>query len=804
MPLPLPSLDTRRWSDLVAEGRALIPRYAPTWTDHNVHDPGIMLMELFAWLSEQLVYRANRIPERHLRKFLALAGFTPHPPQPALAVLGATLPPATGPLVVAPGVVFHADAASISGQLAFRVIQPVTLAQATIVTVQGFDGTRFTDHTRAWRDGVAITPLGIDPRAPSPYVADSAPALYLGFDLAIPAGDELHLFIWGDGSGFATRRRLSAEVQDRASDCVPPRACPPCEQPRWPCVDANGGPSPAPPNQAPRPWESALRLHHSVRVVWEIATAAGWEPVMVQGYVLDETRGLTLDGSVRLTIGGVMVARAIGVVADPRFYLRCRLVSGRFDAMPTLGTVVPNAIIAEQRLPVWRRYTIPSTATISGLPIVGQRQPLELTFDANGHIAAIAVAAAPTQTPDVHVLEFTPPAGPVIGILTLELERIAPGLGFPNQQVVVSGAPVVADTLLVRTHEAVLSGTMTRRWHARDDLDSATPTDAAVAVEHATGTLTFGTGVRGRLVPQGAPITASYELTRGAAGNVAAARMWTLPDEPINRAVAGASFAILSTVSLGNARAALLGADAEDVGDALERAAAFFWSHERLVELADSARQETLDQIKPSRVLALEAPQRATTTLDYERIVRDVPGTRIVRARAFASFDPRVPCYNAPGTVTVVVVPYLPADRPSPSPGLITAVRRYLERRRILTTRLVVVGPSYVDVQVTAQVRALESADPDRVQQDIVQALNEFLHPLRGGPNSLGWPFGRDVYRSEILATIDAVDGVDHVLSASLSAQRDGVTDDSQCGNVCVPPTYLVASLPHAIEVVTA
>ena len=50
MPLPLPNLDTRRWTDLVAEGRSLVPRYAPTWTDHNAHDPGMTLFELLAWL----------------------------------------------------------------------------------------------------------------------------------------------------------------------------------------------------------------------------------------------------------------------------------------------------------------------------------------------------------------------------------------------------------------------------------------------------------------------------------------------------------------------------------------------------------------------------------------------------------------------------------------------------------------------------------------------------------------------------------------------------------------------------------
>ncbi len=80
MPLPLPNLDDRTWNDLVEEAKALIPFYAPQWTDHNVHDPGITLIELFAWLTEMDIYQLNRIPERHRRKFLALAEIYPHPP----------------------------------------------------------------------------------------------------------------------------------------------------------------------------------------------------------------------------------------------------------------------------------------------------------------------------------------------------------------------------------------------------------------------------------------------------------------------------------------------------------------------------------------------------------------------------------------------------------------------------------------------------------------------------------------------------------------------------------------------------
>src|SRR5690348_5382292 len=92
MPLPLPDLDTRRWADLVEEARAMIPRYAPRWTDHNVHDPGVTLIEMLAWLVEQDVYQLNRVPESHRRKFLALVGITPAPPQAATALLSLAPP----------------------------------------------------------------------------------------------------------------------------------------------------------------------------------------------------------------------------------------------------------------------------------------------------------------------------------------------------------------------------------------------------------------------------------------------------------------------------------------------------------------------------------------------------------------------------------------------------------------------------------------------------------------------------------------------------------------------------------------
>jgi hypothetical protein len=82
-----PNLDDRTWQDLVDEMTALIPRYAPQWTDHSPSDLGMTLIELFAWLVEQLIYRLNRVPEKNYIAFLKLLGILRDPPAPARTFL---------------------------------------------------------------------------------------------------------------------------------------------------------------------------------------------------------------------------------------------------------------------------------------------------------------------------------------------------------------------------------------------------------------------------------------------------------------------------------------------------------------------------------------------------------------------------------------------------------------------------------------------------------------------------------------------------------------------------------------------
>lgn len=75
MSLPVPNLDDLRFQkDLVDEARRRIISYCPEWTDYNLSDPGITLIELFAWMTEQMIYRLNRVPEKNYIKFLELLG----------------------------------------------------------------------------------------------------------------------------------------------------------------------------------------------------------------------------------------------------------------------------------------------------------------------------------------------------------------------------------------------------------------------------------------------------------------------------------------------------------------------------------------------------------------------------------------------------------------------------------------------------------------------------------------------------------------------------------------------------------
>lgn len=247
--------------------------------------------------------------------------------------------------------------------------------------------------------------------------------------------------------------------------------------------------------------------------------------------------------------------------------------------------------------------------------------------------------------------------------------------------------------------------------------------------------------------------------------------------------------------------ASLLGRQLVDFGSMdllMNDAARALQAHDSLVKLAERHDALSLDEVPFELIAPTEVPDRAATLLDLERVAFATPETDLRRVRAWAEIDLAQPCARAVGTVSIVVLPNTSDRRPSPTSDELAAVRGQVGVRKTLGTRVRVHAPSYTEVAVHVSIDVADGADSERVIQRVEGAVREFLDPLRGGPLGRGWPFGRDVYRTEFMALVGAVDGVE--LARTVRLALAGSVPEA-CSNLCVPAVDLVALEELTVEV---
>ena len=291
MPLPKPALDNRRYDQLVSETRALLSRAQPGWTDHNASDPGITLLELFAWLAEQNLYRLDRLSDEAQRTFVRLAGIEPSAAGVARTVVAID---AAGAAIELPArVQVGAQGAALFETTTALAVSPARLASV----VAGR-----TEVTAANARHEPFAAFGARPRP--------GHALVLGFDRPLAApGATVSLHAWTD--------RWQGDAATRAALIAEQAACPP--QIDW-------------------------RHHYRVRTVWEYRASGGaWLPL---SDVFDETRALTLTGFVRFTAPADSAASG----SQALHFIRCRIAAGRFECPPRLVHVALNAVTCEHAL----------------------------------------------------------------------------------------------------------------------------------------------------------------------------------------------------------------------------------------------------------------------------------------------------------------------------------------------------------------------------------------------------------------------------------------------------------------------
>jgi hypothetical protein len=145
--------------------------------------------------------------------------------------------------------------------------------------------------------------------------------------------------------------------------------------------------------------------------------------------------------------------------------------------------------------------------------------------------------------------------------------------------------------------------------------------------------------------------------------------------------------------------------------------------------------------------------------------------------------------------VSLIVVPEAALDTadPQPSSALRQALRQWLDPRRLLTTIHHVVGPEYVRIAVTARLVRNETVSEQSIRTAARDAVRRFMHPVLGGPDGTGWPFGRDVYISEVYEVLARVRGIVGVSDVALTP-TDQATPIAPDRSIRVEPHQLVAA----------
>lgn len=340
---------------------------------------------------------------------------------------------------------------------------------------------------------------------------------------------------------------------------------------------------------------------------------------------------------------------------------------------------------------------------------------------------------------------------------TVEGEVLGGSDGTADQIFTLSGRPVLAGTLKLEVDE----GRGFEGWAEIDDLAAAGRDDAVYALDRGAGQVRFA-GVRGRIPvanpdrPASNVRARSYRFGGGSRGNVAAGGLKALLT-PLAGIDAG---------KVANLMAAVGGTDEEPLEDAKLRAAR-----------------------------SLKARSRAVTAEDFETLA--MTAGPIGRVKALPLYHPDFPTVEVPGVVTLVVVPDEAGSAPVPSPELLQAVCRCLEGYRLLTTELHVMPPRYLSIKVTAEIVAPAGVDTAELREAAVAALDGFFHPLTGGQDGQGWPFGGDVYFSAVHQKLLQA-GALRVASAVIELDEESYAN---CTDVPVPAGALLASIGHEVSV---
>jgi hypothetical protein len=690
MTFPSPKIDDRRFQDLVREALDRIPAHTPEWTHLGESDPGVTLVELFAFMAESVIYRANRVPEAAKSKFLDLLGLKLSPARPARGIVTFDPGRMTESVRIDKGTELRA------GSLPFSVVSALDVVPLTSIAVVKETTTLSDDQALYYK------------------------RLYQSLDRVQP---EL------------------ATYRTRVVD----------------------GKSP-------------------VRLGSQTVDGALWIALLLAKAPHEDDRASVLADARRSLAGRhLSVGLAPYLAERPREIGSRRGSASEDDPTPIARVEIPVAdskstTTGTRPLPGWKARPFRGGTSLHKGPDIleiqlpGDEKELDLSawddldpleagvgefppaFDDSRLAERIVgwLRIVPSNSSDLAVVWAGINAGVVEQGTQVENEILGDGEGLPDQEFRIKGTGVVGSSVGIQ----VVPDATGIDWTEIDDLaaagsevrwndPSAPPGSGSkddrpvnvFAVDPHAGLVRFGDGMRGRRPPSGTKIVARYRTCAGSLGNLPAGSIKSGPDLPPD-------------LKPSNPIPTWGGADAESLEDGSRRVPSWMRHRDRLV-----------------------------TAEDFLEITRSTPGTDIARVDVLPAWHPdldRSLPGDVAGVVTVMVVPRADAqnpDRPQPDTSMLEAICAHLEPRRLVTTEIVVKGPTYVPVKVSIGITVAGGYAAPEVRDRLEARIRQYLSPVREtglSPRELrtfrgmenGWPLRKQVNRLELVVEAAREDGV--------------------------------------------
>jgi len=530
MPLTIPTLDDRRYQELLDEALARVPVHNPEWTNFNKSDPGVTLIEVFAFLTENLLYRSNQIPERNRRKFLSLLGV---PLQPASSARGlVTFSNERGPVET---LTLNGGLEVRAGQVPFRTERGLDVLP---IEARCFYKRKFLNADQKVKDYYRL--------------------LYSSFGPPESSEPEFDLY---QSVPLDPRKTNGVDLGQETVDGS-----------LWIALLL-------------RPDDNTALLDDARAAIAGKTLSLGIVPVLE-----DVTRRLAPGGQANPE-GATLLQYQIpripgsgGLSTDPaqrKPQYKSLEASAQTDVLAAPG-IVDITLPPAAELKLWDNLD-PLEPGVGDLPPALEDTNLNDRVITWLRITSTAAVRARLLWVGINTVFVTQRAH-------VNNELLPAGTGAPDQVVVLSSTPVVPESVRL---SVTLDSRSTEQWYEIDDLLSAGPEvqvpdlrlppgapppakrpAEVFVVNSESGEIKFGDGFRGKRPPAGSTLRASYDYGLGAAGNVGAGAIKSSPSLP-------AGLKVTNPVRTWN------GTEAETVGEGEKQITRYLQHRDRLVSAAD-------------------------------------------------------------------------------------------------------------------------------------------------------------------------------------------------------------------------